>query len=219
MEEAKIVKKHMIGLWIDDDKGEWCRIKKSTAIDIAFNPETVERDYIVDENPTTEIDKYKPSLNQALTMYKGEPDFDTLYPLAYRLPTGKAAKRRVLIGFIFDAQAGAASYRQATEYDADAEYYTLLGGVYSPAEDVTAENFSDSVYYVKDENNGYRAWLTDGTLSFTNLNGNESTLTFDINFGGTIERGIITPDPATKKPVFVKTDDGGDSWVDPFGGN
>lgn len=65
-------------------------------------------------------------------MYKGEKDFDTLYPLAYRLPTGKAAKREVLIGFIFDAVTAAAAYRQATEFDADEEYYTLLGGVYSP---------------------------------------------------------------------------------------
>ncbi len=216
--DAKLVKKHMIGLWIKDDKGEWCRIKKSTTIDLALNPETVDRDYIVDENPTTEIDKYKPSLNQALTMYKGEKDFDTLYPLAYRLPTGKAAKREVLIGFIFDAVT-AAAYRQATEFDADEEYYTLLGGVYSPADNVTAETFADSVYYIKEESNGYRAWKTDGTLSFTNINGNDSTLTFDINFGGTIERGIITPDPATKKPVFTKTDDEGESWVDPFDGN
>ena len=152
-------------------------------------------------------------------MYKGEKDFDTLYPLAYKLPTGKAAKRNVLIGFIFDAQAGAASYEQTTEFNPNEEYYTLLGGVYSPVEDVDEESFSDLVYYVKVENNGYRAWKTDGTLSFTNLNGNESTLTFDINFGGTIERGIITPDPATKKPVFVTTDDGGETWVDPFDGN
>lgn len=217
--DARIVKKHMIAIWIEDDKSEWCRIKKSTAIDLALNPETVERDYIVDENPTTEIDKYKPSLNQALTMYKGEPDFDTLYPMAYRLPTGKAAKRRVLIGFIFDAQAGAPSYSQAEEFEEGEEYYTLLGGTYTKAEDVTQENFSDKVYYVKEETNGYRAWLTDGTLSFTNINGNESTLTFDINFGGTIERGIITPDPKTKKPVFVRTDDDGETWIDPFDGN
>lgn len=84
---------------------------------------------------------------------------------------------------------------------------------------MTAETFADSVYYIKEESNGYRAWKTDGTLSFTNINGNDSTLTFDINFGGTIERGIITPDPATKKPVFTKTDDEGGSWVGPFDGN
>lgn len=217
--EKRLVKKHMIALWIKDDKGEWCRIKKSTTLDLALNPETVERDYIVDENPTTEIEKYKPSLNQPLAMYKGEKDFDTLYPMAYRLPTGKAAKRDVLIGFIFDAATGAAVYEQAAEFEEGAEYYTLLDGVYSPASEVTEENFAESVRYVKKESNGYRAWKSDGTLSFTNMNGNESTLMFDINFGGTIERGIITPDPRTKKPVFVKTDDGGESWVDPFDGN
>ena len=217
--DARIVKKHMIAIWIEDDKKEWCRIKKSVAIDLALNPETVERDYIVDENPTTEIDKYKPTLNQALTMYKGEPDFDLLYPMAYRMPTGKDAKRRVLIGFIFDAQAGAPSYSQAEAFEEGEEYYTLLGGTYTKAEGVTEENFSDNVYYVREETDGYRAWLTDSTLSFTNINGNDSTLTFDINFGGTIERGIITPDPKTKKPVFVRTDDDGETWIDPFDGN
>lgn len=35
-----------------------------------MNPTETEYDYIADENPTTEVDSYKPSIDQDLTMYK-----------------------------------------------------------------------------------------------------------------------------------------------------
>ena len=54
----------------------------------------------VDENPTTEVIKYKPSLNQPLVMYKGEPDYDFAFPRFYNLAVGDKAKCEVLIVFM-----------------------------------------------------------------------------------------------------------------------
>lgn len=77
MSEAvkQLVKKHKIGLFLDPGTG-YKRIKKSETLTISMNPEENEYDYIADENPTTEVDRYKPSIDQDLTMYKGEDDYE-----------------------------------------------------------------------------------------------------------------------------------------------
>ena len=38
----------------------------------------------------------------------------------------------------------------------------------------------------------YKAWKTTALVTFNELNGVDSQLTFDINFGGTVERGTCT---------------------------
>lgn len=69
----------------------WTRIEKSTGNTITMNPQTQEFDYIVDENPTTEIDKYSPSMQHPITMYKGSPDFKLANDLAFNMATGADA--------------------------------------------------------------------------------------------------------------------------------
>lgn len=233
MSEKKMVKKYMIGLWIDkseDSSLDWLRVKKSEEMDLALNPEIVERDYIVDEFPTQEIDKYKPALNQSLTMYKGEPDYEALFPMGYSLPTGAKAKRGVLIVFMQEPVAGSPVsrdvYTKADAYEAGTTYYSESGGVYTEEAVESQQDFDgfSGDLYTKETVAepgvvGYKAWKTEATLSFTNINGKESKLTFDINFGGTIEKGYATPDASTKKPVFTRTENDDEGWVDPFGGN
>ena len=77
----------------------WFRIKKSTALDLLMNPETKEYDYIADESPTTELDKYKPSLSQALTMYKGEEDYEYVFDKFFNMSVGEDAKTEILLVF------------------------------------------------------------------------------------------------------------------------
>ena len=98
----ELVKKFKVGLWFSDMKQTpgWIRAEKSTAFDLALNPTTAQRDYIVDQHPTTEVDDYAPTLNQAITMYKGNPDYELLFPKAYDLPIGEKAKNDVLIVFM-----------------------------------------------------------------------------------------------------------------------
>ena len=74
-----MIKKHRIGLFVNTAASgmpAFKRIKKSTELTIAMNPETEDYDYIADENPTTEHLGYKPEIEQPLKMISGEDDFE-----------------------------------------------------------------------------------------------------------------------------------------------
>lgn len=103
MSEAvkQLVKKHKIGLFLDPGTG-YKRIKKSEALTISMNPEENEYDYIADENPTTEVDRYKPSIDQDLTMYKGEEDYEMVWPYFYNRKTGLEAHIKCMIVFMHE---------------------------------------------------------------------------------------------------------------------
>ena len=98
-----MVKKHLIGLFLNNGTSvspSWVRIKKSTELTISMNPETEDFDYIADENPTTELMKYKPSIDQDLTMYKEEPDYEMIWPYFYNNKTGSEAHKECLVVFM-----------------------------------------------------------------------------------------------------------------------
>ena len=100
--DGTMLKKHHVGLWLNGGTYEdpkWVRIKKSTENTITMNAETREVDYIVDENPTTILDKYKPSLSQPIVMYKGEPDFEFVFDKFFKQSVGADAEGEVLIVF------------------------------------------------------------------------------------------------------------------------
>lgn len=102
MADKSMVKKYKIAPFINAGTPalpNWVRIKKSTAFDLSMNPETQDYDYIADEMPTTELLKYKPSLNQALTMYKGEEDYEFVFDKFYNLATGSDAETEFLLAF------------------------------------------------------------------------------------------------------------------------
>ena len=98
---STMVKKHMVALYVKH-ASSWVRVCKSTAFEIATNPQTNDYDYIADEVPTTELDRYAPSLQQALTMYKGEPDFEAVKDRFYNLSVGSEAKLPVLIVYRYE---------------------------------------------------------------------------------------------------------------------
>lgn len=160
--DAKMVKKWNIALFLKDESSvteEWIRIKKSTAFDLSLNPETQDFDYISDESPTKELMKYAPTLNQSLTMYKNEPDYELVFDKFYNLKVGSDAKTKVLIAF----------YQEALDEE--------------------------------DPHKVFKAWKSDCVISVNNLNSVDSTITFDILFGGTVQTGYVTVTDA--KPVFT----------------
>ena len=69
----------------------WKQIKKATDNTISMNPETSVRDYIVDESPTTVLERYAPGMSFPITMYKGEEDYEYFYEKFYNLHTGADA--------------------------------------------------------------------------------------------------------------------------------
>lgn len=97
-----MIRKHQIGIFLKDPTGEYVRIKKSTELTLSMNPETEDMDYIADENPTTELKKYKPSLSQPLTMLENEADFKFIWDKFYNMAVGDNAKVDTMIVFMFD---------------------------------------------------------------------------------------------------------------------
>ena len=98
---SDLVKKTHIVPFINtgDVSEEWTQFKKSTAFTLNMNPQTVTRDFISEELPHTELDHYQPSLAQSLTMFKGEPDYQTVFDMLYDRATGEKAHRDILIVF------------------------------------------------------------------------------------------------------------------------
>ena len=156
-----MVKKHLIALFLNTGTSSaptWTRIKKSTELTIALNPETEEFDYIADENPTTELTKYAPSIEQPLKMIKGEPDFEFIWDRFFSLATGQDAKAEYMIVFMFD----------------------------------------------KDETGAYKAWKGDSVISCNEMNAVDSEISFDLAFGGTVEKGTATV--TSGSPSFTAAD-------------
>lgn len=67
-----------------------------------MNPETEDADYIADEHPTTELKSYKPSIDQDLTMIKGEDDFEFVWSKFFSMDVGADAVTDVMVVFMFD---------------------------------------------------------------------------------------------------------------------
>ena len=104
-----MVKKHQIAPFlnkavgsngiVDKSTPDWMRICMSTAFDLNMNPETEDRDYICEENPTTELKNYKPSFNTPLVMHKNEPDYEFIFGKFFNQDTGDKAKSELLLVF------------------------------------------------------------------------------------------------------------------------
>lgn len=101
--DGTMLKKHHVALFMNTGTSAspvWKQIKKSTDNTITMNAETQTFDYIVDESPTTEIDRYSPNLSQPLTMYKGEADYEYLFGKFFDQATGADAHSEILIVFL-----------------------------------------------------------------------------------------------------------------------
>lgn len=109
-----MVKKHKIALFINSGtkaSPTWVRIKKSTQLKLAMNPTTTDYDYIADENPTTELESYKPSIDQDLTMYETEPDYTMIWDYFYDLKVGTDAHIEAMIVFMHESGTATGSYK------------------------------------------------------------------------------------------------------------
>ena len=78
---------------------DWARIGKSTIFDLTMNPQMDDFDFIEDENPTSLLRNYQPSMSQELWTLEGDKAFDAMYEYMYDQPTGDDAILPVLIVF------------------------------------------------------------------------------------------------------------------------
>ena len=102
LDAGTMIKKYHVALFLNGgttDVPVWKQIKKSTDNTITMNAETQTFDYITDEAPTTEINRYAPSLSQPITMYKGEPDYEFVFEKFFNQAVGADAHSEILIVF------------------------------------------------------------------------------------------------------------------------
>ena len=88
----------------NDSSETWLRIKKSTALTISQNPETEDFDYIADEQKSTEVKQYNPSIDQDLAILPNEPDYDWFFEQYKKHPIGSDAHYKFLITYLCDKQ-------------------------------------------------------------------------------------------------------------------
>lgn len=117
-----------------DPTPDWARIGKSTILTVSMNPSTEEQDYIEDEAPTTELDVYKPSIDQELALIRDDKAFDAVYEIYYNRPTGEETKRKTLLIFPSIREKADESASTATAYHAWLVESTVTINEYSPVD-------------------------------------------------------------------------------------
>lgn len=136
-----MIRKHLIGLFLNggtSEKPDWVRVKKATRLTLAMNPETEDYDYIADEVPTTELKRYKPSIDEDLTMYKGEKDYEMIWPYFYEMRTGSDAHVECMVVFMQEPAEGGGylawktdavlSVQDLNAVDSKLDFQVLFGG-------------------------------------------------------------------------------------------
>lgn len=174
-----MIKKFHVALFLNSGTTTspvWKQIKKSTDNTITMNAETQTFDYIVDESPTTEIDRYSPSLSQPLTMYKGEPDYEYLFGKFFEQATGADAHSEILIVFL--------GHDVASAYKAWKSDCVLTVDNMNPVE----STLTISIGFNGTTEKG-TATVTDGIPVFTGDSTTEFVMTFTVQVAGVDEEG------------------------------
>jgi len=85
------------GLFFEDDKGIIQRLTQSEGHELGYNPESVDRNPIGQESPSTEVKSYNITFDKDIIIKKGEPNYEYFAMLARLRPTGNNAKQRIYI--------------------------------------------------------------------------------------------------------------------------
>lgn len=157
------VQKYHVALLVNSgtsDAPTWVQIEKSTDNTITMNGETEDRDFITDEQATTILKKYKPSMSEPITLFKGNPDYEYFWDKFYNTAVGSNSMSEILVVFM---------------------------------------NETDSA-----DTSAFKAWKCACSLVCDSLNPVDGTLTFSINFNGTIAKGTVTVS-SSGEPTFTES--------------
>src|SRR5678816_3834817 len=179
LDAGTMIKKYHVALFLNGSTTsvpDWKQIKKSTDNTITMNAETQSFDYIGDEAPTTEINRYAPSLSQPITMYKGEDDYEFVFDKFFDQAVGADAHSEILIVF-YGADA-------ASAYKAWKASCILQIDNMNPVESTITATITFSGTTDKGT-----AVVTDGVPVFTGDSTTEFVMTFTVQVGGVDEEG------------------------------
>ncbi len=192
----------------------WVQIKKSTTYSLAFNPQTKTFDFISSENPEEEIDSYQPALSQSLTMFDDEPDFQTVFKMAYHLPTGGDAHRNVLLVFYASKQdVNTYALTEDEAIVAGKTYYTRSGSegsyVYTAVENPVKASLG-TYYEVTATTTYYKAWKVDSVVKLGTLDSVNNSIDFDLALNQRDEGAVTVADGV---PTWVAGSWDGDTFT------
>ena len=193
----------------------WVQIKKSTTYSLAFNPQTKTFDFISSENPEEEIDSYQPALSQSLTMFDDEPDFETVFDMAYHLPTGGDAHRNVLLAFYACKQVTPTTYALTEDTDLveGKTYYTRSGTspnyVYTPVENPVKASLG-TYYEATASVTYYKAWKVNSVVKLGTLDSVNQSIDFDLALNERTEGAVTVADGV---PTFIAGTWDGDEFT------
>lgn len=90
-----------------------------------------------------------------------------------------------------------------TMYKGEADFEAVFDKFFSQAVGNDAHADILIIFYNSVSGSAYKAWKTDATLSFDNMNPVDSTITVNVVFAGTTDTGTVTVTDGT--PVFTST--------------
>ena len=100
------IKRSLFATFINTTPGEtaatWARMGKGiTSQNISYNPNVTTEQYIDEDNATSSVDSYAPSLDGSQTCYKGEPVFEYIDGLRQARAVGSALETEVLFVYMY----------------------------------------------------------------------------------------------------------------------
>ena len=85
----------------------WSRMGKGiTSQNISYNPNVTTEQYIDEDNATSSVDSYAPSLDGTQTCYKGDPVFEYIDGLRQNRAVGTALETEVLFVYMYAGESG-----------------------------------------------------------------------------------------------------------------
>lgn len=89
----------------------WARFGKGiTSQTVSYNPETTTEQYIDEDSSTTMLDRYAPTMDGAMTTYKGEPIFEFVDSLRRERAIGSDAETDILLVYMYTGEDGSNSF-------------------------------------------------------------------------------------------------------------
>jgi len=104
-----------LGIFYDTDRGTIKRMGEAEGHELAFNPETVERNLIWQEAPSDEVRSYRYTFDKEFLIKKGGYNYEDFDKFRKGRFTGDNAKMRVYIVDFRQEEAGSPHYNYYTE--------------------------------------------------------------------------------------------------------
>ena len=104
------IKRSLFATFINTTPGgeaeTWARMGKGiTSQKISYNPNVTTEQFIDEDNATSSVDSYAPSLDGSQTCYKGEPVFTYIDGLRQKRAIGSELETQVLFVYLYDGTA------------------------------------------------------------------------------------------------------------------